>query len=111
MKATAEASPDINDEFGELRLVGIEHAKIDDDQNLATAEDRPRPYGQQFDARCPATTHSRPNQCITTCMRGCGRSTQPGSSPTPTQLQPAPEGGNQRDAYLTQVLTLRVYSP
>lgn len=33
---------------GGLRLVGIEHAKIDRDQNLATDDDRPELYGQQF---------------------------------------------------------------
>lgn len=36
------------DNVGRLRLVGIEHAKPDDDGDLSTDEDRPTLYGRRF---------------------------------------------------------------
>lgn len=41
------------DGIGGLKLVGIEHVKIDQDQNLATDEDQPELYGQQFQGPMP----------------------------------------------------------
>jgi hypothetical protein len=46
---------------GKLRLVGLEYFKVDADQNLATAGDRPSLFGRPFDG--PMLGHS-PGQPI-----------------------------------------------
>jgi hypothetical protein len=45
---------------GALKLVGVEYWKVDNDQNLATDDDRPSLFGQAFDGPMPGHSPSMP---------------------------------------------------
>jgi hypothetical protein len=45
---------------GKLRLIGVEYFKVDADQNLETAGDRPSIFGQAFDGPMPGHNPTMP---------------------------------------------------
>jgi hypothetical protein len=50
----------VANESGSLKLVGVEYWKADADQNLATSDDRPSFFGQQFQGPMPGHNPTMP---------------------------------------------------
>jgi hypothetical protein len=47
-------------EDGKLKLIGVEYFKVDADQDLGTADDRPSVFGQPFDGPMPGHNPTMP---------------------------------------------------